>query len=320
MAKELSISIAAYNMEKYIAETLDSIVSSNSLDQLEVFIVNDGSSDNTTNIVKRYVDKYPSTFILIDKDNGGWGSTVNSGLARATGRYFKLLDGDDLVQYIDSFIEYIKGLNADVIITPYKTFLEDTEVEELHGSVSKQQLNLVQDIDSVRFDDIIAMHSCTFKTECIKNRYDITEHCFYTDVEYVLKSMLNVSSIAFVDIPLYRYRIGRAGQSVSADGYRKHFLEHLKVLKGLLQIYKNSNLSGTIYDVFNKQLTNMVDHQYYIFLVLDPTAEHAEMMENYDMLIKQDYPEFYPTNRLRVKAFRLLGTVFYKHIIYKNIK
>lgn len=318
MSKELSISIAAYNMEKYIAETLDSIVSCNSLDQLEVLIINDGSKDNTTNIVKQYVDRFPDTFILIDKANGGWGSTVNSGLGRATGRYFKLLDGDDLLQNIDDFIECIKGIDADVIITPYMTFLEENGLEDIHGVVNNKQLNQVQDIDSVRFDDIIAMHSCTFKTECIKNKYAITEHCFYTDVEYVLKSMLNVSSIAFIDIPLYRYRIGRAGQSVSADGYRKHFAEHLKVLMGLLQIYKSSRLSGTIDEVFKRQITNMVDHQYYIFLVLEPTAEHAEMMKDYDKLIKKEYSEFYPTKRSRVKVFRLFGTGIYKYITYKD--
>ena len=98
--KILTISIAAYNVERFISNTLDSLVSLSGeslemLKRLEIIVVNDGSKDNTENIVKKYVDKYPFAVNLITKENGGYGSTINVAAKAANGKYFKLLDGDD---------------------------------------------------------------------------------------------------------------------------------------------------------------------------------------------------------------------------------
>ena len=94
MKKNLTISIAAYNVENYLEKTLDSLIIDN-LDKLEVLIVNDGSKDNTKKIAQKYCKKYPNSIKLIDKENGGYGSTINAGIKEATGKYFKQLDGDD---------------------------------------------------------------------------------------------------------------------------------------------------------------------------------------------------------------------------------
>ncbi len=95
MEKLLTISIAAYNVEGYIRNTLDSLIVPEILDKLEVFIVDDGGNDNTLQIAREYESKYPETFHAVHKENGGYGSTVNYSIAHATGKYFKLLDGDD---------------------------------------------------------------------------------------------------------------------------------------------------------------------------------------------------------------------------------
>ena len=93
MGKLLTISIAAYNVEKFIKKTLDSLIVDS--DELEVLIVNDGSKDETLKIAKEYEIKYPNIFRAIDKENGGYGSTINTGIIEATGKFFKQLDGDD---------------------------------------------------------------------------------------------------------------------------------------------------------------------------------------------------------------------------------
>ena len=70
MDKTLTVSIASYNVERFLKQTLDSICLSDAIDDIEVIIVNDGSKDNTAAIAKEYVDKYPQNFILINKENG----------------------------------------------------------------------------------------------------------------------------------------------------------------------------------------------------------------------------------------------------------
>lgn len=95
--KILTISIAAYNVEKYIGKTLDSLINDDVMDKIEVLIENDGSTDNTAGIANEYVKNYPNTFKLINKQNGGYGSTINRSIKEAQGKYFKQLDGDDFL-------------------------------------------------------------------------------------------------------------------------------------------------------------------------------------------------------------------------------
>ena len=89
MAKTLSVVIPSYNVEKYLPEILPTFLSPEVLDDIEVLIVNDGSKDNTSKVGKEFQDKYPNTVRIIDKENGGHGSTINRGIEEAVGKAFK---------------------------------------------------------------------------------------------------------------------------------------------------------------------------------------------------------------------------------------
>ena len=94
--KLLSISIAAYNAEKTLEKAVLSCIVEDKemLEKLDIIIVNDGSEDGTYQISKMLMSKYNNVRI-IDKPNGGYGSTVNAAIEIALGKYFKLLDSDD---------------------------------------------------------------------------------------------------------------------------------------------------------------------------------------------------------------------------------
>ena len=83
--KILSIIVPAYNVGKYLNEVLPTYVSSSLENAIEVIIVNDGSKDDTLDIANNYCKKYPSIFKVLDKENGGHGSTINAGLKVAVG-------------------------------------------------------------------------------------------------------------------------------------------------------------------------------------------------------------------------------------------
>ena len=132
MNKLLTISIAAYNVEMYIEKLLDSIIDSGKLDEIEVLVVNDGSKDKTVEITNKYVKRYPNSIYLINKPNGGHGSTINTGIKNAHGKYFKAIDGDD---WIDStnlakLIENMKKTNSDLILCNHKFVFEKNGSEE----------------------------------------------------------------------------------------------------------------------------------------------------------------------------------------------
>ena len=114
MNKTLTVSIASYNVEKFLRETLDSLCSPDIIEDIEVIIVNDGSKDSTVSIAREYVKKYPESFILIDKENGGYGSTINSSLSIANGKYFRILDGDDWVDTNEFSLFVKKPINPKI--------------------------------------------------------------------------------------------------------------------------------------------------------------------------------------------------------------
>ena len=95
MPKTLTFIIPAYNAEKYLDKCISSLLNSAVQDDLEIIVVNDGSTDQTETIAKKYVKEYPHMCALITKDNGGHGSAINIGFQKATGKYVKVLDADD---------------------------------------------------------------------------------------------------------------------------------------------------------------------------------------------------------------------------------
>ena len=119
MEKILTISIAAYNVSAYIKECLDSLVKCSYLDALDIVVVDDGSHDNTVEIVQKYVSKYPDSIRLERKENGGHGSTINRAVSVAKGKYFKVLDGDEWVDAVEleKLVEVLRKISSDLVLT-----------------------------------------------------------------------------------------------------------------------------------------------------------------------------------------------------------
>lgn len=91
--KILSVAIPCYNSAAYMKRAIDSALPGG--DEIEIIIVDDGSSDNTREIGLEYAEKYPNIVRIISQENGGHGSAVNAGLMNARGLYYKVLDSDD---------------------------------------------------------------------------------------------------------------------------------------------------------------------------------------------------------------------------------
>ena len=133
MNKILSVVIPTYNMEKYLKICLDSFIYDDKAHDLEVLIVNDGSKDNSLKIAQEYETKYPNIFKVIDKENGGHGSTINAGLKVATGKYFKAVDADDWVdtKELAKLLDYLKTADVDCVLTDFTFFYETNNSTKL---------------------------------------------------------------------------------------------------------------------------------------------------------------------------------------------
>ena len=243
MQKILTISIAAYNMEQYLDEALSSLIDPACIDLLDVIVVNDGSTDKTPEVAAKYVEKYPDSFRLINKENGGYGSTINCALKYARGSYIKLLDGDDWYEtgHLAAYLQYLQETDFDMVFTPYSRFEGDA------GRLKKVVSLPYAPYAALRREDLtdISMYFVAVRTELVRENVSITEHCFYTDVEWCFKTVLCCRSFVTLPISIYCYRLGRAGQSVSVEGYLRHIAEHAYISKLAASLFvENDCLSG----------------------------------------------------------------------------
>ena len=316
MEKILSISIAAYNIEKYICSTIESLINRDVLDKMEILIISDGSTDNTVKTGKEYEKKYPGSVRVIEKENGGWGSTVNTGIINARGKYFKLIDGDDqaMTENLPAFVQYLEKNNYDLVLTPYIEFIDETGAlkEKIsYGEFARGGI-AASDIPENAY---LNMHECCFKTSLLKeNHIKITEKCFYTDVEFVIKGLSVTKTVGFLDKIIYKYRVARAEQSMSINGCRKHYKDHLKMMYNMLEFEKNYSGNTRIKKVIQNRLKKVVMMQYNIFCFLEGNREQKREVKMFDERLKQEYYSYYNVPMKKIKALRYSAFLIYRFI------
>ena len=307
--KILSVSIASYNVEKFLDQTLESCLVPEIMDRLEVIIVNDGSKDGTADVAKKYTEKWPDTFILVDKENGGYGSTVNAGIKTATGKYFRLLDGDDWFDKdgLREFISILEQAQEDMVIARFR------RVFESDGHTEERDEGENVPFVTGTFDELpdkawFTMHAITYRTSLLKeNNITITEHCFYTDQEYDLLPLRWVNTVRIAPVTVYCYRIGRGEQSVSIAGLEKHYNEQTIVLKKLYNVYsdvhkRQNKKDNYIYKYFVKRTR----FQIRTYLVISKSEQHKKELVDFMNYLKAQQPDIYGDLLKQSKFVKLL--------------
>lgn len=236
----MSISIAAYNVEKYIVETLNSLIEADRFDQLDIIVINDGSKDKTGQIAVKYAEKYPDSIRCINKENGGHGSTINVGIEHAVGKYFMCLDGDDWMdsEQLDRLIGCMENADTELILFNFVIRYETGETK-----YSKHYKNfsfgVERSICELGIQTSIELHSSAIKTELLReSRYRCLEDCFYEDTQYCAYLIILAKNFAYYDVHPYQYRKGRFGQSMSVESRQKNIGMAERVCDELVRIWR----------------------------------------------------------------------------------
>lgn len=289
--RTLTISIAAYNVEETLEKTLSSLNDQRYLDDIEVLIVDDGSKDNTKEIAMKYERIAPNTFKYVKKENGGHGSTINKGIELATGKYFKVLDGDDWVntENFVKFIEQLKDETADLILTKYARVFPDNH-EEVIENLKKFSKNKLYDMNGDFDIPRIEMHMITVKTQLLKNNnVKITENSFYVDQEYNMWSLYLSQTLKVYDYVIYMYRFGVAEQSVSKEKMLKNVDMQVNIALNLMKMYTKFQLQGMTENK-DKLIFSWVDHAVAAtmrtYLLMDSAKRARKKVKEFDQRIQ----------------------------------
>lgn len=294
--KVLSVSVAAYNAAGDLPRCIESFAESAVFSDIELLIVNDGSKDNTLEVAKEYQDKYPASIKVIDKPNGGHGSTINRSIVESTGKYFKVVDSDDWVEVdgIERLVEYLKHTEVDLILNPFYSVSANNMHKELTSPIegNKWESSKIMQFDGVCGDITLIMHSITLKTSILKNIGPvIDENCFYVDMEYTVFPVPYIDTVVLFDYPVYDYLLGTATQSMNTRNLITRREQHLRVTKRLLEHQIEDKASHSKELLIRKRAAGAINMQLYIYYMMG-SASKSEMMQ-FDRYLEDNFKELY---------------------------
>lgn len=272
----ISFAVPCYNVEEYVTHCVESIVAgcAEYLDRIEILLVDDGSvKDNTPALVDELAAQYPQIVTAIHQENGGHGQAVNTGLAEATGEYFKVVDADDWLDeqackhIMKKLAEFaVHEAPIDLVISNY---VYEKVFENKHTSIRYTRV-LPQD-RQFTWDEIgkfapshnILMHSVIYRTQLLKDMgLVLPKHTFYVDNIFVYVPLPQVKTLYYMNVDLYRYFIGREGQSVNEQVMIGRIEQQLKITRIMIDAYDLTT------DVPERKLRNYMENYLLIMLVI----------------------------------------------------
>ena len=216
--KFLTIVVPVYNMERYLEYCLSSLCVNQNTENIEVLIINDGSKDTSSAIAHEYADRFPSVFRVIDKENGNYGSCVNRGLAEACGKYIKILDADDSFDTtsFERFIDFLRNTDADLVLSDFAVVDSNRNIRKVirYNLGEGHLFDLDKVCNTVVFQNM-QMHAVTYRCKnLLELGYKQTEGISYTDQQWIFLPMITVQSVAYFNGFVYKYLVGRTGQTI----------------------------------------------------------------------------------------------------------
>lgn len=304
MEKLLTVVVPVYKVEKYINKCLDSlIVTDEQMKQLEVICVNDGTPDNSAIMAKEYVKRYPDTFQVIDKENGGHGSAWNKGVELATGKYLRFLDSDDWLTNLSEFMTKLERFDVDMVFTDLQIVHEfDRKFDRFYSC--KYSMSPDKEYDAEEFDWSKTNHlhngfnatnfqTCTYRASILKRFHPVFFEKMYYDDEILFVLPLCVSrSFVYIDLTLYNYLKGREGQTTDPKVLAKNIAFKVKIRKYQVEFYRDHKPLSSKIDHKIRDILNSRNMRTFKQMTGHPKKESLSLMKEMDSWLQKNYPEF----------------------------
>lgn len=240
MKKSVSLIIPVYNVEKYLPQCLDS-VKEQTYPDIEVILVNDGSTDNSLSICKRYAKKF--NWILIDQNNEGLSAARNVGVEHSTGDYIAFLDSDDwfepdmIEKMVDAAIKY----KVDIVETGIKWIYSDRQKVD---AINKDTIFSKRDALSAYLLQTKPLHSqvcCKLYKKTIFEELRFEVGRLHEDGFFMYLAMYKANSYAVLKYAGYNYRQNRIGSIMSTSIKPQNIKDVTDMMEMRIFFFKNHN-------------------------------------------------------------------------------
>ena len=269
-------------------------------DEVEVLVVDDGSSDRTAEIADELEAKYPGIVRAVHQPNKRHGGAVNTGIENASGLYFKVVDSDDKVK-ASAFKTILDKLRdnkdaeekIDLLIS---NFVYDKEgqahkkVMEYRKVLPVNRMFSWDEAKRFRKGQYILMHSVIYRTQLLREcGLRLPEHCFYVDNIYVFNPMPSVKNLYYLDVNFYYYFIGRDDQSVNEEVMIGRLDQQSRVNRIMFDFFSDSIAEGRI-----KMKSPLYRYMYnYLEIITTITSVLAIISDDHQKIaIKDDLWEY----------------------------
>lgn len=238
---KVSVIVPIYNVEKYLEKCINSLLSQ-TLEDIQIILVNDGSKDNSGNIAKEYEKNNKDRVIYVEKENGGLSDARNYGLKYATGDFIAFLDSDDYIEKNAYEKMYNKAIeeNADYVECDFIwEFPNKIRVDKQYPYKNKKEM--------LSFVRVVAWNKLIKRHLIIDNNLEFPKGLRYEDVEFTYKLIPFINKFAYVDKSFIHY-VQREGSIANVQNERT--AEIFTVLDNVIEFYKKNN----IYEKYRDEL------------------------------------------------------------------
>lgn len=288
---KVSIIVPVYNVELYLEKCLLSLIHQ-TLQEIEIIVVNDGSKDDSQKIIEKFQQEYPSKIFGFNKENGGLSDARNFGIDQAKGQYFGFVDSDDYVS--ETMFEEMYNLaekhSAEMSICNLQKVDENGNITQKLTQLSNLPAKIVLENNLSVFSDI-SYFACNklFRRELFQNKR-FKKGIHFEDIELIPQLLLLCKTLVFT--PNYHYQYLERQDSIS----KSHTTKGLDILRAVETVSEKFNQSPFAYQT--KALKGFqILEGVYTFLAYLAFVKDAEDFDK----MSEELDTFRKTNALKIK-------------------
>lgn len=244
---KVSVIVPVYNAEKYLEKCLKSIVNQ-SLEEIEILVVNDGSKDTSRAIIEKYVEQYPQKVKLLNKENGGLSETRNLGIEYATGEYLAFVDSDDYIErnMLEMMYGKAKAGNFDVVCCDVMAIYPDKNVKIKSGIREDKTGMSLEDKKQILLNAYPIVCNKIYKREVFNHKNQFKKGVWFEDVLFEFQTVPFLTSIGVIPECLYNYLQNPTSITYT---YNKKLYDMIDNFDEIINFYKNNNLYESYQDI-----------------------------------------------------------------------